>query len=152
MTFTYNLSNDIGKLRCEIPDTVQAKAKFTDEELSYLLTKANNDLYLAKLYAVEILCSLSAELCATDVKVGDITTKNSSDYGSNWCELAKQMRENLANGIQPDSAIGLNPFYYAGGVYQEDREDTNEYILDGTYVERSFWNNYTDADDESGLS
>ena len=37
MSFTYDLSTDVGKIRLLIPDTVSASAVFSDEELTALL-------------------------------------------------------------------------------------------------------------------
>ena len=52
MTFTYLLSDNIGKIRLVIGDTT-APAVFSDEELTYFLTANSNNINLAAADALE---------------------------------------------------------------------------------------------------
>lgn len=68
MSYSYDLSTDIGKIRLAIPDNIQADAVFTDEELQVFLdvegswrsaaalaleTMASNELLVMKMVEVK---------------------------------------------------------------------------------------------------
>lgn len=78
MTFTYDLTTEIGKVRLKIADTV-APAHFTDEELQVFLTEAGSSDYLAAALALE---SWAASLTdnAESEKIGDYSySKKAAD-------------------------------------------------------------------------
>ena len=56
MTFTYDLSTDIGKVRLLVPDRVTAEAIFSDEELTAMLT-LEGDVRSAAACALETIAS-----------------------------------------------------------------------------------------------
>ena len=47
MAFTYDISTDLGKVRFFLGDTVDAGHVFEDDELTWLLTAAEGDVYSA---------------------------------------------------------------------------------------------------------
>jgi len=56
MTWTYDITNDIGKIRLMISDNdivPVTDAHFSDEELQAFLTMAGNDINLAAAYALQ---------------------------------------------------------------------------------------------------
>ena len=155
MSFTYDITTDIGKLRLEIPDTGTPqetinKYTFEDEELQYFLDKANDDIQWAKVWAYENKCSMSASEAGRQINVGDIEVRNNSSLGGSWCALAKQLRELLSSGLAPEGS--LVPYVYVGGVYQADREAWEESIADGTLTDRSFWEKFNSAHDSSHVN
>lgn len=145
MTFTYDITNNIGKVRREIDDTIEANAKLSDEEISYFLARANSNVLWATVYALEALSVTSINSAGTEVDVGDIRVKNSNSGFVSYSERAKLLRKYLSSGIYPDS--GISTYFFASGIYQDDRDENNDLISDGTLTKRSFWNNYNDSDD-----
>jgi len=53
MTVTYNIANNIGKVRLKISDTVTTDYVFTDEEITYFLTENSNSINLAAADALD---------------------------------------------------------------------------------------------------
>ncbi len=47
MAFSYDINTDLGKVRFFLGDTVDADHVFEDDELTYLLTAAEGDIYKA---------------------------------------------------------------------------------------------------------
>jgi len=92
-TWTYDVTNNIGKVRLLIGDTdivPTTDAQFSDEEITAFLTMASNSLLLAASYALEAWgAALTDSL--TSEKIGDYAyTKKESD---NKIALAKKYRE-----------------------------------------------------------
>lgn len=54
MSFTYDLSTDVGLLRLEIQDTSEAQAAFSDQELAVFLAREGS-VGLAAVAAVDVL-------------------------------------------------------------------------------------------------
>lgn len=69
MSFTYDLSTDIGKMRFHLRDTTEAAAKFSDEELSFAATEAGS---------WQAGCIL-----AIDVLIADLAQP---DYRADWLQ------------------------------------------------------------------
>ena len=153
MSFTFDITNNIGKTRFWIADcvnTTEAPAIFSDEEIQYALDLANQRPLWARIYLAETRCALDGANAGIGVDVGDIQISNAASAGKNWCELATQWRFQMSNGLAPES--DYNPFFYAGGIYQEDTNNWEDNINNDIYTKRSFWNNYNDLHDESSLS
>ena len=53
MTTTYDITNNVGKVRLNIGDTSTTDAVFTDEELGIFLTRESNNINLASADALE---------------------------------------------------------------------------------------------------
>jgi len=69
MSFTYDLSTDIGKVRLLISDTV-APSHFTDEEIQVFLTLNGESVYPAAAAALESWAASITD-SATSEKIGD---------------------------------------------------------------------------------
>lgn len=66
MSFSYNLANNIGKLRLKIQDTSATKTLFSDEELQVFLDETGADLNLAAANASDVLASRAAQLAKSE--------------------------------------------------------------------------------------
>lgn len=149
MSFTYDLDTNIGKLRLEIPDTDASNYVFEDDELEYFLNKASSDIQWAKVYVYENLYAMHQTSSGKETEVGDIRIKFAATLGEGWKKMADALRALLLSGSTPESSY--NPFFYTGGIYQQDREDWEESIRDGTLIERDFYDNYNESGDKGGL-
>lgn len=57
MSFTYDLTNAVGKVRLLIPDRIVADAFFTDEEVQAFLDMEEQDTFLAAALALDTIAS-----------------------------------------------------------------------------------------------
>lgn len=77
MSFTYDITTEIGKVRALIPDTDSSSHAFEDDEIQFYLDESDADRKLAAALACEVLASNKAKLAKVidvlDVKVD--TTK-----------------------------------------------------------------------------
>jgi hypothetical protein len=90
MSFTYDTSTNIGKVRLLISDTVEATAHFTDEELQVFLDLNDDSVYLAAAAALEAWVASITD-SATAEKIGDYSySKKNVD---NKLALAAKYRE-----------------------------------------------------------
>jgi hypothetical protein len=86
MTFSYDLTTDVGKIRLLIPDRTTATAFFTDEELTAMLS-LEGDVRRAAALALETMASDEAYVQKV-IKVLDLQT--------NGAATAKELRERAA--------------------------------------------------------
>ena len=155
MSYTYDLSTDIGKLRLEIPDVsptggVSIDYIFKDEELQHFLNKKPGNIQWAKAYVYENLCAVSANDGGKQIEVGDIEIRNNSNVGQNWCNLARDLRKKLEDGLAPEGSLAL--YTHVGGIYQADRDTWEQNIADGVLTDRDFWKNYNSIKDTSHIN
>lgn len=77
MSFTYDLSTDIGKIRLLITDTDSSKEIFSDEEITSFLSitaiDGSNDINLGAAKAMETIAASEA-LVQKKIKLLDLTT------------------------------------------------------------------------------
>lgn len=102
MTFTYDTSTDIGKLRLAIADTSEDDAEFTDEELQVFIDLAGS-WSAAAILAVDALIAKYAKLVSLTVG------PRREEYGQ-IVEHYRVLRANLVSGVAGE----------AGAIDQED--------------------------------
>lgn len=89
MTFTYDVTTDIGKVRLYINDNVEATAHFSDEEIQVFLT-AGGSVNMASALALESWASSYLNSYESE-KIGDYSYKITT-Y-KNMLDAARQFRE-----------------------------------------------------------
>lgn len=97
MAHTYDVTNDIGKVRLLIGDTditPTTDAQFSDEEIQAFLTLASSSLLLAASYALEAWAATVTGGLKSE-KIGDYAY--SKDEAKAKSDLAKKYREEDAN-------------------------------------------------------
>lgn len=104
MSFTYNLSTSIGRVRLNINDRVEP-ATFSDEELQAFLDQVGGDVNLATSMAFYTLAASSTG-SAKRVSAGEYS-EDLTDTAKQYLELAKQFAEQAA--AVPAEAIAENP-------------------------------------------
>lgn len=97
MTATYDLTDNIGKVRLLIGDTdvtPASDAHFTDEEISAFLTMADDSVNIAAAIALEAWASTLSSNAESE-RIGDYSY--SKKEASNKLTLAERLRNNEAN-------------------------------------------------------
>lgn len=95
MSFTYDLTTDIGKVRLALGDTSDGSgmrpdgANFEDEELDTFLVLEGDDVELATARALEVLANQWAS--RADLQVGP-RKESLSQIATRYAELAKTVR------------------------------------------------------------
>lgn len=87
MAFTYNLSNNIGKIRNLIGDVLEASALLTDEEITSFLSMQANDLYMTAALCLRRIAA-NKVLVARVRKSGDFM-EDTRDIVKNMMSVAK---------------------------------------------------------------
>ncbi len=93
MTATYDIETLVGQVRLVIGDTdvhPATDAAFTDEEITYFLTKHSNNIPLAAADALEAWAAKYAANADTE-KIGDYSYAQKTV--DNMMKLAKQLRD-----------------------------------------------------------
>ncbi len=96
MAFTYvdPSSGNRDKVRFLIQDTISTDAQLSDEEIAYLLTTWNNNVYDAAIAAAEVIAGRYAHKTNYSRSVGDLSI--SEQYGASALEfraLAESLRK-----------------------------------------------------------
>ena len=106
MTFTYDLTNEIGQIRNFIPDKNEASPYFLDEEITSFLSRGinvnpNYKIEYAVMFAWLALGAQKTEMVVLpqgqSIKIHRIELTSSSKNGaeSPWLNLAEQLRKTL---------------------------------------------------------
>ena len=137
MGFTYDLKNDIGKLRLELSDIDKNDYTFEDEELQYFLDKAKQNILWAKVFVCEAKAMSSSEMTGLEIEAGDTRVKGGVTTGNNWLAIANELRTRLERGLAYESPIDV--FATTSGIYTQDRINNEKEIEDGIILERDFY-------------
>jgi hypothetical protein len=100
MSFTFDPTTDIGKVRVIIGDKLQAGALFTDEEIQAMLDMEDGEIKLAAATLLDQVASSQA-LLQKKIKLGDIQTDGPA-VAASIREQAKALRASADSGIAFD--------------------------------------------------
>lgn len=140
MSFTYDLSNDIGKFRLRICDTNLNDYIFEDEEITVLI-EIFGSVTRALIQACYILNSKYTANVSDEIKVDDITVKDGNkSKAERYLSLAKQLEQSIINGFDEEY-----PEIVFGGIYQSELETNYERQLDDEIVDNPFPKNVFDT-------
>lgn len=123
MTYTYDLSTDVGKVRLTIPDRVEADATWSDEEIQTFLDVENDNWRRATALALETMAS--DDLIVLKVmKVQNIEV-DAAKVMESMLKRAKSLRE-LAKEAEADETDGFeiaemvtNDWQYRERIYNQ---------------------------------
>ena len=130
MSFSYDTSTNVGKVRLWIQDTVSSGAAFTDEEINVILSSNGNDIKLSAAQLLIILASSKAKLAKR---------KSAGKYSEDTSQIAKELREQakaiLEQGDEPAFEVAeqtfgplQNPYEGKGEKEFIEREDLRDTI------------------------
>lgn len=115
MTFTYDLTTLIGKVRLIVGDTT-APSVFTDEELQVFLTICSSSINLASAMALEAWAA-KYTANADNERIGDYSY--SQNITKKMMDLAAKLKEN-EEGIPVLDWAEMNLTYGSGITEEED--------------------------------
>ena len=119
MTYNYNLTTSIGKMRMIIPDRVEAEAMFTDEELTAMYSMEGSSVKRGAALALETIAADEA-LVSKAIKILDLQT-NGPAVAKSLLDRAKALRDQ-AQLDDPDEIAGgfdiAEPAFTPFGVRQ----------------------------------
>jgi len=94
MTVTYDLTNNIGKVRLKIGDTDTTDSVFTDEEITIFLTNNSNNVNLSSAEAMEAWAAKYATNADSE-HIGDYSY--TQKIVANMMKTAERLRETEAS-------------------------------------------------------
>lgn len=124
MTYTYDITNNIGRVRRTIPDRVEADAIWTDEEIDSFLSDEGNNWRRATALALETMAS-DHLLVLKVIKVQNIET-NTDRMASAMLRRAQALREQAKDAESDDG----------------DAWDIIEMVTNQTQYEQAIWNEH----------
>lgn len=112
MAFTYDITDEVGKVRFEIPDNISEGHLFEDAEITYALEDEGSVLS-----AAARCCEIGARKYAqqADIATGD-SKLTYSKQAENLAERAKELRARAQGAHAP----------FAGGISKADKEGRAE--------------------------
>lgn len=133
MSFTYDLTTDVGKIRLEIGDTTAgdgngvkppALANFSDEELTYFHT-AEGSVLAAAARACEVLARMWAR-SQTSVRLRDYSI-DSREKAKEFRELAAELRQRSGTLFASGSTPTTKADGYSNDVSSQAEGGEGEY-------------------------
>lgn len=128
MTFTYDVTTDIGKARMLIPDRVDADAVFTDEEIAAYLSMNDSNIRRAAADALETIASDEA-MTLKVVSTLDLSTNgaSTSDAILARAKLLRQQADDAdageAGGSLDYAEMDLNAFTRRERVWKQAQRE-----------------------------
>jgi hypothetical protein len=123
MTYSFNLSTDVGKVRLMIPDRDEANRFFEDDELSTFLTLEVNNIRRAAALSLETMASDQAMVLKV-TKILDLSV-DGTRVATSLMERAKLLRDQ-ATFIEEQGDAGFdvaetvgNDFAYRDVLYKD---------------------------------
>ena len=102
MTFTYDPTTDLGRVRLLIPDTVSTDAYFEDAEITAFLSLNDGDVRLAAAQALDTLASSNALILKVITQNG-VSTNGAAVATALRAQAAELRRQAEAGGLGDDA-------------------------------------------------
>ena len=111
MSFTFNTTTNIGKVRTLINDTTEASAVLSDEEINVFLGLESNDIYRSAASALESII-INKQLLSKLIAAGDYKEDN-RNVAEKLGKIADRYRQ-AANSIPADAyaEVAVTSFNY----------------------------------------
>jgi len=112
MSFTFNTTTNIGKVRTLINDTTEASAVLSDEEINVFLGLESNDIYMSAASALESII-INKQLLSKLIAAGDYKEDN-RNVADKLGKIAERYRQ-AAKSIPADAyaEVAVTDFNYS---------------------------------------
>jgi len=125
MSFTFNTSTNIGKVRSLIRDTVEATAILSDEDINVSLSITDNDILLAAAMSLRSI-AINKALLEKSIKAGNYWEDNKgiSKALLSLAEKYESMAENIPADAQAE--VFATDFNYNEILYNKSLRGEND--------------------------
>jgi len=112
MSFTFDTTTNIGKVRTLINDTIEASAVLSDEEINVFLGLESNDIYMSAASALESII-INKQLLSKLIAAGDYKEDN-RNVADKLGKIAERYRQ-AAKSIPADAyaEVAVTDFNYS---------------------------------------
>lgn len=112
MSFTFNTTTNIGRVRTLINDTTEASAVLSDEEINVFLGLESNDIYMSAASALESII-INKQLLSKLIAAGDYKEDN-RNVADKLGKIAERYRQ-AAKSIPADAyaEVAVTDFNYS---------------------------------------
>lgn len=134
MSITTDISTPVGQIRLEIGDSTEgdgygvkppALSNFSDDELTYFYTHANNDVLTAAARACEVLARMWAG-AGQNVRIRDYSI-NTTQRAEHYRNLANDLRLGAGTLYRSGSAPTTKADGYSNSTNSQEVEPSSEY-------------------------
>lgn len=138
MSFTYDLTNNIGKLRLIISDNNSDSYIFEDEELEFFLDRNDENITRTAIEICRALAMKFMQESSAKIRIDDIQIEEGNKH-KYYTDLANDLERQLTSGLSADSILEI----YFGGVYESDlynnkQDQYNEVIVDDPFTREMY--------------
>ena len=102
MTWTYDPTTDVGKVRLRVSDTQMTRPVMDDEDYEAFLSMANDSVPLAAAMALETI-AINEILCLKVVNLMGAVVTDAASAAKQLNALAKSLREEHATNVTADA-------------------------------------------------
>ena len=134
-----DFTTDIGKIRALINDTDEENFEFPDEQLEAYLELSSMNLVQAAILALQALVSKYTATAGDEYRVDTIEYNEGKSKASTYLSLLNSLKQSIQDGTNP-MLVGVPKTF---GIYQEDRKENIERMIDGEIIPpKTFDNEY----------
>lgn len=130
MSFTYDVSTDVGKTRMLIPDRVYESLFFTDEEIEAFLSLEASNVLRAAALALETMASDQA-MTLKVIRLMDLTTDGQKTSQA-LLERADRLRSQADDAELAEEGGGFDIAEWVVDPFSYRNRMTNEFLRDNT--------------------
>ena len=133
MSFTYDITTNVGKLRLIISDNNSDSYIFEDDELDFFLDRNDNNITRTAIEICRALAMKFMQESSAKIRVDDIQIEEGNKH-KYYTDLANDLERQLTSGLSSDSTLEI----YFGGIYQDDINNNKQDQYDNLIVNDPF--------------
>ena len=134
-----DFTTDIGKIRALINDTDEDNPEFSDEQLQAYLDMSSGNIIQAAIFALQGLVSKYTATAGDSYRVDTIQYEEGKSKASAYLNLLNSLKQSVQDGTNP-LLVGVPRTF---GIYQDDRKENIERMIDGEIIPpKTFDNEY----------
>lgn len=134
-----DFTTDIGKVRLLINDINEEELEYTDEQIQAFLDMASENIVQAAILALQSLVVKYTATSGETYRIDTIEYEESKSKATQLLSLLNSLKQSIQDGTNP-MLVGVPKTF---GIYQEDRKENIERMIDGEIIPpKTFDNEY----------
>lgn len=134
-----DFTTDIGRVRLLINDTNEEELEYTDEQIQAFLDMASMNLVQAAILALQSLVIKYTATSGETYRIDTIEYEESKSKANQLLSLLNSLKQSIQDGTNP-MLVGVPKTF---GIYQEDRRENIDRMIDGEIIPpKTFDNEY----------